>query len=225
MTSIGTLREGPLHAALKAWVALPGDRFEVPVDGHVIDVVRGDHLIEIQTGGFAPLRRKLDVLLDRHSIRIVAPIPYRSRITKIDAAGEIVDERWSPKRGSRLSIFERLVSFPSLLDHPNLTLTVVGIHQRELRTHHPDRAWRRRGWVVEERHLDEVVDTIDLASPEDLLALLPALDDEFTTAQLATLAGISRRLAQQTVYCLRLSGLAEEVARSGNTRLYRLLAR
>ena len=221
MSSIGTLREGPLHAALKEWVALPGDRFEVPVDGHVIDVVRGDHLIEIQTGGFAPLRRKLDTLLDHHPIRIVAPIPYRSLITKIDSNGEILDERWSPKRGSRLSIFERLVSFPSLLDHPNLTLTVVGIRQRELRTHDPDRAWRRRGWVVKERHLDEVVDTVHLSSPTELLGLLPTLGEEFTTAQVAALAGIQRRLAQQIVYCLRLAGLIVEVGRSGNTRLYR----
>src|SRR5262245_44472884 len=68
---IGVLREGPLHRALKAWLAGPGDRFEVHVDGFVIDLVRADgELVEIQTGGFSPLRTKLDTLLDHHRIRI-----------------------------------------------------------------------------------------------------------------------------------------------------------
>ena len=40
MTGIGLLNEKPLHASLKQWYARPGDRFEVPVDGFVIDIVR-----------------------------------------------------------------------------------------------------------------------------------------------------------------------------------------
>src|SRR5205823_13397781 len=72
---IGTLNEGLLHTQLKAWYRRPGDQFETPVDGYVIDIVRGDTLIEIQTGGFAPLRRKLDRLLDSHRVRLVARVP------------------------------------------------------------------------------------------------------------------------------------------------------
>jgi len=50
------LREGPLHAAIKAMLAAPGDRLEVPVGRFVIDVVRADgELVEVQTGGFGPL--------------------------------------------------------------------------------------------------------------------------------------------------------------------------
>ncbi len=76
MTGIGVMREGPLHAALKAWLARPGDRLEVPVDGFVIDLVRADgELVEIQTGSFSPLRSKMDALLDGYRVRIVHPIP------------------------------------------------------------------------------------------------------------------------------------------------------
>jgi hypothetical protein len=35
VSSIGVLREGPLHAAVKAMLASPGDRLEVPVDRFV----------------------------------------------------------------------------------------------------------------------------------------------------------------------------------------------
>ena len=40
--NIGLLNEKPLHAALKEWYAQPEDRFEVSVDGFVIDVVQGN---------------------------------------------------------------------------------------------------------------------------------------------------------------------------------------
>ena len=57
---VGVLNEKPLHASLKAWYAQPGDRFEVAVAGSVIDIVRGELLIEIQTRSFSALRRKLE---------------------------------------------------------------------------------------------------------------------------------------------------------------------
>src|SRR4051794_6973978 len=88
MTGIGVMREGPLHAALKAWLARPGDRLEVPVDGFVIDLVRADgELVEIQTGSFSPLRSKMDALLDAYRVRIVHPIPSLRRIVRVDADG------------------------------------------------------------------------------------------------------------------------------------------
>ena len=68
---IGTLNEGALHAQLKEWYREPGDVVEVEVGGYVIDLVRGDLLVEFQTGGFAPLRRKLAALADEHRVRLV----------------------------------------------------------------------------------------------------------------------------------------------------------
>ena len=59
---IGTLRERPLHASLKRWYAEPGDRTEVAVDGYVIDLVRGDLLIEVQTRGLSSARHKVAAL-------------------------------------------------------------------------------------------------------------------------------------------------------------------
>lgn len=221
MGHIGTLREGPLHAALKEWVAQPGDRFEVDVEGYVVDVVRGDTLIEVQTGGFSPLGPKLDALLDRHPIRVVAPLAARTRITKLGDGGEIVSERWSPRRESALAIFDRLVSFPSLVAHPHFSVQAVLTTQREIRRHHEGKAWRRRGWVTEERALLEVVDEVVIASASDALDLLPDdLPSPFTTADLAQAAGVARRLAQRAAYCLRGMGALTEVDRDGNARRY-----
>ena len=47
---IGTLNEGSLHAQLKEWYRQPGDLLEHPVDGFLIDVVRGETLIDFVSG-------------------------------------------------------------------------------------------------------------------------------------------------------------------------------
>ena len=123
---IGQLREGPLHRDLKQLLAGPGDAFEVKVDGYVIDLVRADgELVEVQTGSFSPLRAKLDALLDRHRMRIVHPIPAQRRILRVDEHGEVLSTRPSPKKPKATTIFDGLVSFPTLLSHPNLTIEVM----------------------------------------------------------------------------------------------------
>ena len=117
------LREGQLHAAVKATLAAPGDRLEVPVGRFVIDLIRAHgELVEIQTGGFGPLGAKLDALLDRHRFRIVHPVAAQRRIVRVDTHGEVLSIRRSPKCPTVLEVFDKLTAFPSLLTHPNLTV-------------------------------------------------------------------------------------------------------
>ena len=75
MSTIGLLNEKPLHASLKEWYAQSGDQFEVTVDGFVIDIVRDDLLLEIQTGNFAAIKSILIKLVRAHRIRLVYPNP------------------------------------------------------------------------------------------------------------------------------------------------------
>lgn len=221
---IGILREGPLHASLKRWYAKPGDLIEVPVDGFVIDLVRGDLLIEVQTRGFSSMKRKVTTLLDGgHRVRIVHPIPATKRIVKLTDDGEILSRRLSPKRGDLTDVFSELVSIPDLLTNPHLEIEVVMTDVEELRRHTPGRAWRRKGWMVEERRLNEVVGTLLISNNDDLAALLPAgLSDTFTTADLANKLGRPRRTAQQMAYCLRIAEVIEAVGKRGNAVEYRV---
>ena len=219
---VGTLGEKPLHAALKRWYSEDGDLVEEPVDGFVIDLVRGGVLIEIQTRGFSSLKRKLHTLLEGHVVCLVHPIPMEKWIVKLDDAGEAISRRKSPKRGAAIDIFGELVSFPDLIAHPNLTLEVLLTKEDEVRRFDPDRAWRRKGWVVEERRLLEVVERLEIDAPEDLAALLPTeIRPEFTTAQLAGALDCQRRLAQQMAYCLRNAGVIEAIGKEGNAVVYR----
>ena len=218
---VGTLGEKPLHAALKRWYAQDGDLIEEPVDGFVIDLVRDGLLIEIQTRGFSSMKRKLNTLLDDHAVHLVYPIPVEKWIVKVDENGDVASRRKSPKRGDALNVFEELVSFPELIAHPGLTLEILLIHEEEERRFDGRKAWRRKGWVVEERRLLEVLDRLVIDSPTALGALLPeAVESEFTTADLAAALGRPRRLAQQMTYCLRGAGVIEMVGKEGNAIVY-----
>src|SRR6185295_18613276 len=88
MSGIGLLNEKPLHASLKQWYARPGDRFEVPVDGFVIDIVRDNLLIEIQTRNLSAISSKLSRLTQTHQVRLIYPI---------------VKEKWIVRSGSACS--------------------------------------------------------------------------------------------------------------------------
>jgi len=218
---IGTLREGALHANLREWYARDGDRLEVPVDGYVIDLVRDGELVEFQTGSFSPLRRKLPALLERHRVHLVVPIAMRRYILRMADTGELLSERRSPKRGRIEDLFEQLVSIPGLLAHPRFSVEAVLVEIDEIRVHRPGRAFRRRGWVVQGRALRSVVSSHRLSVVADALALLPAaLEGAFGSSELATATGMSRRLAQQMLYCLTAMGATMRVGKSGNAILY-----
>jgi hypothetical protein len=218
---IGTLNEQPLHAALKDWYAEDGDQVEVTLDGYVIDLVRGDLLIEIQTANFSAIRRKLAALTKRHPVRLVYPIPRDKWIVRLDDQGDPVSRRKSPRRGVVEHLFAELVRIPALLADPRFSLDVLLIQEEEQRRYDGQRGWRRRGWVVHQRRLLDVLDQQRFESPGDALALIPpALPDPFTTADLAAALGCSRRLAQQMCYCLRAMDTVEMVGKRGNALLY-----
>lgn len=218
---ISTLNEKALHAALKAWYAQPGDQVEAPVDGYIIDLVRGGELVEIQVAGCSRLGRKLAALADQHPVRLVVPIAEQKWIVRADGDGRPLSRRRSPKRGAYEHIFQELVSFPRLLAHPHFQLEVLLIHEEEVRERSATRAWRRKGWVTRERRLIQVVGRKMLESPQDAAALLPgALPAAFTTADLAQALGQPRWLAQKMAYCLREMGMLLATGKRGNAVVY-----
>jgi hypothetical protein len=220
--NIGLLNERPLHAALKNWYARPNDRFEVPVDGFVIDIVRGDLLIEIQTGGFSTIRQKLIDLVARHPVRLVYPIARERWLVKLPRKrGERATRRKSPKRGALEELFTELVSFPELLMERNFSLDVLMIREEEVRRYDGKRRWRRRGWVTEERRLLEVLESRRFERPEDVGRLVPTdLPQRFTTSDLAKALGRPRWFAQKMAYCLRKMGIVSAVGKQGKAILY-----
>jgi hypothetical protein len=219
---IGTLNEKPLHAALKEWYARPDDQFEVPLDGFIIDILRGNLLVEIQTRNFAAIKRKMSELTEIHSVRLVYPIALEKWIVKLARdENSTQSRRKSPKRGTPEQVFEELVSFPELLARRSFSLELLLIQEEEVRRYDGTKSWRRKGWVTHERRLLQVVDRQLFETPADMGALVPSmLDEPFTTSDLASAIGRPRRLAQKMAYCLRKMGAITAVGKCGNAILY-----
>lgn len=223
MPSIGSLNEKALHMALKAWCLQPGDQTEVPFEGYIIDIVRGEQLIEIQTRNFSAIKAKLLALTAKSPVRLLYPIAQQKWIVKLPANGSAKpSRRKSPKHGTLLHLFDELVSFPELLAHPNFSLHVVSIEEEEARRFDSRRGWRRKGWITHERRLLRVVEEHRFENPKDLAALIPtSLPETFTTTELASALKTSRRLAQKMAYCLARMNLFTRIGKRGNAILYR----
>src|SRR6185436_17209333 len=195
MSGIGLLNEKPLHASLKQWYAQPGDQFEVPVDGFVIDIVRGSQMIEIQTRNLAAINSKLLRLTHSHQVRLIYPIVKEKWIVRSASTnGDACVRRKSPKRGRLEDLFWELVSIPQLLSNPNFSLEVLMIREEEVRR---DDRRRRKGWILETRRLLEVLDQHLFTKTEDWLAFVPTGLDSFTTVELASEIAANRELAQK----------------------------
>lgn len=221
MSRIGLLNEKPLHASLKQWYALPTDRFEVAVDGFIIDVVRDDLLVEIQTRNVASIRAKLSTLVRSHRVRLIYPIAKEKWIVKLATPqGGGVTRRKSPRQGRVEDLFWEMVSVPRLLANPNFSLEVLLIREEEERRYEGKRKWRRGGWATEERRLLGVLEQRLFKGPSDWQALLPEGLERFTARDLAGALGISRPLAQRMAYCLRSVSVIELTGKQGRAHQY-----
>ena len=222
-TQIGTLNEGSLHAALKDRYAQPGDLFEVPIDGFVIDLVRrlsqpDELLIEIQTQSFGAMANKLDRLLATKRILLVYPIAVETILHKSGAR-----PRRSPKRGNIYALFDELVSIPTLLDHPNLEIDAVLVRVAKHQINDPKARRGRGGFRTTDRTLEAVIETHHFKTITDLVGLIPNdLPETFTTADLAATKQLSRDQAQRLAYCFKACDLFEVIDRTRAGTRYRL---
>jgi len=215
--------ESSLHSAVKTWVAETGDRFEVEVDGFVVDIVRGDLLIEVQTRNFSAVREKLRSLVKSHHVRLVFPIAARKWIVHINEAdGEVERRRLSPKRGKLIDLFDELVRIPQLVKEKNFELEVLLTEEEETRCNDGRGSWRRRGISIKDHHLKGVVDSVHFKCVEDYLHFLPSdLAQPFTSRQLAVHLRISLRLARRMTYCLREMDVLQVEGKTGRALLFK----
>lgn len=219
-THIGTLTEQSLHAAIKVWLARRGDRVEQQVDGYQIDMVRGDLLIEIQTGNFTALKTKLSKLLEHRRVLLVHPIAETKWIIRQTKRGRQITKRKSPKRGRVEHLFDELLRIPQLATHPNFSFMVLLTHQEEIWRDDARGSWRRGHWSIADRRLLEVMSSQYFEHPADYMHLLPAdLPNPFTHRQLAIAMRAPIWTSTRMSYCLRKMGCLESVGKQGRSLL------
>jgi hypothetical protein len=224
---IGGLNEKSLHRQLKEHYRTEDSLVEEKVLSYVVDVVNPGELVEIQTGNFSGMRKKLSVLLSENKVKLVYPVASQTMISVYEKDGRTLrSRRKSPKKGSLYSSAAELLYIAELLPHPGLSVEVLIVKQEEIRLDDGNGSWRRKGISIDDRVLIEVEQSILFTKKTDYMTLLPAgLPSPFGNKEVAgALVGINAKarpkLAGQITYLLRKLELIEITSKEGNRLLF-----
>jgi hypothetical protein len=218
---ISTYRETSLHNELKHLYADPGDQVEVSMDGFIVDIFREGLVIEIQTGNFSAIKKKIQILLENYAVKLIYPIPASKWIVRVGPENQRIGRRKSPKKGRLEHLFLELVRIPHLALNPNFMLEVLMIHEEEIRINDGKGSWRRKGWSIQDRRLLGIFDEISFYSPQDYSQLIPeGLPSEFTSNELASELDIPVYLSRKMLYCLRIMEVVVVRGKRGRAYLY-----
>ena len=222
---IGTLGERTLHAALK-YCYEPDDRYhEIPMAGFVADIARPDTVIEIQTGGFYPLRKKLPALLACGPVRVVHPLAAQKRVIWVDPeTGELSDPRKSPRPDRLSDVLPELFWLLDVLDEPGLQFEFPLLAIDEYKLKDGTGAEGKKHATRYERIPTGWLGSLVLTGPEDAAALLPpGLPAAFTASVFAKAARLKGRRASAALKTLLALGAVRRTGeKQGRAYLYEI---
>ena len=220
-TGININNEKSLHSSIKQWYAMPGDRLEVKVDKYIIDLVREDSLIEIQTRNFSAIGKKLRALVAYNKVMLVHPIAIEKYIVTIDELDNVISRRKSPKKGKLVNLFDELIRIPDLISADNFILEILMTKEEEIRCKDGKGSWRRKGISIVDRKLIEVVEKVTFKQGKDFLRFLPQdLPANFTNKELAKILKITVYKARKVTYCLRKMEIIKEIGKLKNELIF-----
>jgi hypothetical protein len=220
--SIGTERESSLHRTLKFRYTGGSGRTEETVAGFVADGINGDgEFIEVQTGSFGPLKKKLREFSALGRVKIIHPIVINKYIEVFDEKGKRLYRRKSPRRGSEWDLFNCLLYAPELITLPGLSIELAVVDVTEKRIRDGRGSWRRRGISIRDREMAAWHGCLNLAGPADYCRFVPFGEKEtFTVRDLAEKTGINAGLARKCLYVLAKAGFVTRIGRRGNALVY-----
>jgi hypothetical protein len=197
---------------------------ELCINGFIVDIVRDGAIIEIQTGSFSKIKKKLTALLPDYRVTLVYPIAHQKTLIVYDHKIEnILYRRISPKKGQLLDIMDELVYIPRHIVHPNFCLEVLLTIEEEIRAADGRGSWRRRGISIVDRRLLDITERVKLCNAADFMKLLPAnLPPSFTNKSLGIIMDQPVSKVQKLTYCFKHMGLLQVVGRKGRSYEFKL---
>jgi hypothetical protein len=222
---IGTERESSLHRALKAEYAGTNGILEAPLGAYVCDAVSAEGIvIEVQTGSFKPLVKKLKHLCGEREVRLIYPVILVKYIEVYETDGTLRYRRRSPRKGSEWDVFRALIYAVEITGLPRFSINLALIEAVEQRVADGEGSWRRKGVSIRDRVLSASRGLVALSQKKDYLRFVPFAEEaEWTTRELALQAGIPLSLAQKTAYVLTKMRVITRIGKKGRSYLYKIL--
>jgi len=217
-----TSNESSLHRTLKFQYTGRGGKTEVEAGNFVADGLRKDgEYIEVQTGSFGPLKKKVAQLAAEGRVRIIHPVAAVKRIEVFAKDGAFLYRRKSPKKGSPWDLFDALLYAPELPLLGGVTIEVVMADITEKRVKDGKGAWRRKGVSIKDRELASWQESILLEKPADYLRFIPFKKREkFTSSLLARRAEVDKDTAGKALYVLTKMKVVKRTEKKGNSWVY-----
>ena len=233
LAGIGTKNESSLHKTLKFQYTGLNGQVEAEAGEFVTDGIRQDgEYIEVQTGSFAPLRKKIKALSgSKKNVRIIHPIAVNKYIevykkelkhyAAVPLCEHLLHRRKSPKKGSLWSLFDALIHAPELALLPGVTIEVVLADITEIRVKDGKGSWRRKGISIKDRKIKAWHESVVFKNPKDYLSFVPfKKSEEFTVATLANRACIKTDTARLALYALTKMGIVKRIGKQGHAWVY-----
>jgi len=220
--SIGTRNESSLHRTLKYKYAGPGGKTEKKVGGYVADGLRKDgEYIEVQTGSFAPLIKKVKEFTLHGNVRIIHPVALSKKIEMYDTKGKLLYRRKSTLHGSPWKLFDALLHAPELPLEKGVTVEIVLADITEKRVRDGKGSWRRKGVSIKDKELSAWHESILLEKPADYLRFVPfKKKEEFTVSLFAQRAQVDKWTAQKALYVLTKLKVVRRIGKKNRELLY-----
>ena len=221
---IGTLGEKTLHAVLKNYFEENDDNHEVKIGSFVSDIKNDSGIIEIQTGNFNKLRKKLQLFLETDNVTVVFPVAKIKWLLWInEETGEITKKRKSPRRGRIHDIFYELYKIKDYLKNTKLKLCIVMLELHEYRYLNGWSEDKKKGSHRCDRIPIDILDEIhidDIQSYEKFLPSSAGFKFPFTSKDYKVYTGLSIKNSQTALNILSFLGVIHKVTKCGKAALY-----
>ena len=222
MDGVGTLAEKSLHAVIKNYISPNFSDQEIKVEGFIADSFNGKEIIEVQTGNFQQLRRKLKTFLPLYPVTIVYPIHKNKWIRWINPqTGEISPPRKSPKKGTAYAVFPELYKIKKFLLDPNLKLHIITVDLEEFRYLDGWGKNKKKGATKSDIIPTNLVDELSISNSKEYAKLIPdCLLEGFTTRDYQKATGQTLKTSQLAHNILNHVEVVKRVGKKGNAYIY-----
>lgn len=208
----GTLAEKRMHAVIKKYLCDDESFHEVGVEGtrFVSDIRVGNEIVEVQTGAFYPMKKKIAYYMEHTdcTVTVVHPIAKVRWMSWVEPGSMEIAPRRRVAGERAEQLLPELYCLTEHLGNPRLRFRLMLLETHDFRLLSGRSKDRKRGSRLYERLPLSLLEEIDFQMPSDFSVFLPAdLPDHFTVKELSRAIGLRGRDAYSAARVLVALGL------------------